>query len=212
MDDPKRSLVEGIAKLFNDSQYADLKLYIGEHELPAHSVVLATQSPFFQKALSEKFREGKLKEFSFKEGSAHAHWRVFEYMYTGTYAEEPAEALNDQDDDELVKDVRVYVTAEFFMLDNLKQFALRRFESKLEVLWVSELFVDCIRELYTSTTESDQGLRGTVVDIAYAHGAELWDKKAFRDLKYDGGAFAVDLMANYTRSAMKGAFWDSAEV
>ncbi|KAI1292581.1 BTB/POZ domain-containing protein [Xylaria venustula] len=197
--DQKRSLIEGIAKLFNNPDHADLQINIGQYQLPAHSVVLASQSPFFQKALSENFREGKLKQFLFKEGSVHAHWRVFEYMYTGNYAEESVQVLDTQDDDELVKDVRVYVTAEFFMLDNLKQFALEKFKSRLEMLWVSELFVDCIREVYASTTESEHGLRGAVVGVAYANRAELWEKKAFRDLVYDGGAFTVDLMANCTR-------------
>lgn len=73
-----------------------MKICLGDHELPAHSVVLATQSPFFEKALSRNFREGKAKQFFFKEESAHAHWRVFQYMYTGTYAEEPAEVLDAQ--------------------------------------------------------------------------------------------------------------------
>ncbi|KAI0528455.1 BTB/POZ domain-containing protein [Xylaria digitata] len=199
MTDSKRSLVEGIAKLFNNANHADVKIYIGQYELPAHSVVLASQSPFFQKALSKNFREGKAKQFLFKEGSVHAHWRVFEYMYTGNYAEEPVQVLDTQDDDdELVKDVRVYVTAEFFMLDDLKHLALRQFKSKLEELWVSELLVDCIREVYASTAESEHGLRSAVVEVAYTCRAKLWQKKAFRDLVYNGGDFAVDLMGKCT--------------
>ncbi|KAI0388517.1 BTB/POZ domain-containing protein [Xylariaceae sp. FL0594] len=197
MTDSKRSLAEGIAKLFNNSDHADVKIYLGQHELPAHSVVLASQSSFFQKALSENFREGKAKQFLFKEGSVHAHWRVFEYLYTGNYAEEPVQVLDTQDDNELVRDVRVYVTAEFFMLDGLKQFALRRFTSKLEQLWVSELLVDCIREVYESTTESEHGLRSAVVEVAEAHRVDLWGKKAFRDLIREGGDFAVDLMGKF---------------
>ncbi|KAI3339743.1 BTB/POZ domain-containing protein [Ustulina deusta] len=197
MTDPKKTLIEGIAKLFNNPDHADVKICVGHYELPAHSVVLATQSPFFEKALSRNFREGKAKQFFFKEESAHAHWRVFQYMYTGTYAEEPAEVLDAQDDDELTKDVRVYVTAEFFMLDDLKQHALQRFTSKLESLWVSELFVDCIREIYASTTTTEHGLRGAVVEAARSHRTQLWEKRAFRDLLSEGGDFVVDLMGKF---------------
>ncbi|KAI3326490.1 hypothetical protein HD806DRAFT_532125 [Xylariaceae sp. AK1471] len=177
-----KSLVNGIAKLFNNPNYADVKIYIGQHELPAHSVVLASQSPFFQKALSENFREGKAKQFLFKEGSAHAHWRVFEYMYTSNYAEEPIQVLDTQDDYELVKDLRVQVTAEFFMLDDLMHLALQRFKLKLNKLWVSELLVHCVREVYASTTESEHGPRSAVVEVAYTYRANLWQRKAFRDL------------------------------
>ncbi|KAJ2987547.1 hypothetical protein NUW58_g4446 [Xylaria curta] len=197
MSESKKSLVEGIARFFNKSDHADVKINLGQYEFPAHSVVLASQSLFFHKSLGQSFREGKSKEFHFKEGSAHAHWRVLEYMYTGNYVEEPAKVLNIPDDDELVKDVRVYVTAEFFMLDHLKQHALERFESKLQKLWVSELFVDCIREVYDTTTELEHGLRNAVVEVALTHRAELWGKSAFRDLVHEGGDFAVDLMGRF---------------
>ncbi|KAI1120483.1 BTB/POZ domain-containing protein [Nemania abortiva] len=201
MTDFKRSLTEGIAKLFNNPTHSDVKIYIGEHELPAHAIVLTSQSLFFEKALSEKFREGQTKEFVFKEeGRMHAHWRVFEYMYTGSYSEEPAQALGTQDDHELVKDVRVYVTADFFLLADLKQYALARFKSKLERFWKSELLVDCIREIYTSTTESERRLRTAVVETVIAHRAELWKKKSFQDLARGGGDFVVELMGVFCAS------------
>ncbi|KAF2967244.1 hypothetical protein GQX73_g6308 [Xylaria multiplex] len=190
-------LIDGIAKLFNNSDYADVKIYVGQYELPAHSVVLASQSPFFQKALKGDFKEGKDKQFRFEEGSMHAHWRAFEYMYTGAYADEPTQVFDTPDDDELVKHIRVYVIAEFFMLDDLKRLALQKFKLKLQNLWVSELFVACIREIYASTTESEEGLRSAVVSVAYNYQTELWQKKPFRDLIYDGGDFAVDLVGKY---------------
>jgi hypothetical protein len=81
-------------RLFNNSDFSDVKIFLGQYELPAHSVVLVSQSPYFKTALSSNFREGRAKEFSFEEGSMHAHWRVLEYLYTGDYAEEPAPALD----------------------------------------------------------------------------------------------------------------------
>ncbi|KAI0859613.1 BTB/POZ domain-containing protein [Xylaria cubensis] len=197
MANSNKSLLEGIAKLFNNTAHADVKIQIGQYELPAHSVVLASQSAFFQKALSESFHEGNTKQFHFKEDSAHAHWRVFEYMYTGNYTELPVQLLGTHDDDELVKDVRVYVTAEFFMLDNLKQLALERFRSKLEELWVSELLFDCIREIYASTTPLEVGLRNAVVEVAAVRRNDLWGKVAFQNLLHDGGDFAVDLLGKF---------------
>ncbi|KAI1749785.1 BTB/POZ domain-containing protein [Xylaria castorea] len=199
MADSNKSLLQGIAKLFNNTDHADVKIQIDQYELPAHSVVLVSQSPFFQKALSDNFLEGKVKQFHSKEGSAHAHWRVFEYMYTGNYTEEPAQLLDTQDDDKLVKDVRVYVTAEYFMLDDLKQLALKRFKLNLKKLWVSEFLSDCIREVYASTTQSEYGLRNAVVEVACSHRSTLWEKKAFRDLLYEGGDFAVDLMGKFCK-------------
>ncbi|KAI1192115.1 BTB/POZ domain-containing protein [Nemania serpens] len=194
MVDTGNSLLEGIAKQFNNPNHADVEIYIGQYELPAHSIILASQSLFFQIALNGKFREGKDKKLYFTEGSAHAHWRVFEYMYTSDYADEPAQALHAIDDNELVKHVRVYVTAEYFMINSLKQLALKRFKAELDKGWADEFLVDCIREVYESTTESDLGLRRAVIETAYKYRADLWEVEVFRDLVCDGGDFVVDLM------------------
>ncbi|KAI1317136.1 BTB/POZ domain-containing protein [Xylariaceae sp. FL0255] len=166
----KTSLAGGIAKLFNSDEFADVNIHIGEHEFAAHAVVLAGRSPFFQKALSGNFREGQSRHFLFKEGSPHAHWRVFEYTYTDDYTEEPAQVLDAHDDDELVKDVR--------------------------------LLADCIREIYASTTESAKELRSAVIEIGVTHRAELWKKKAFRDLIREGGDFVVDLTGRFSGSVV----------
>ncbi|KAI1399436.1 BTB/POZ domain-containing protein [Hypoxylon fuscum] len=193
----RKPLVEGISKLFNSPEHADTKIYIGSFELPAHELVLAVQSPFFKKALGGSFQESKTKQFHFAEGSAHAHWRVFEYMYTGNYSEEPNEVLGVEDDGELVKDVRVYLTADFFLMDELKAYALKRFQPKLQRLWISELLVDCIKEVYSFTDDSGKDLRDAVVEVAKEHFRELWDKIAFQALVRDVGDFAVDLMARF---------------
>ncbi|KAL7622552.1 hypothetical protein AAE478_008059 [Parahypoxylon ruwenzoriense] len=209
-----RNLVlEGIAKLFNNPEHADTKVYIGSVELPAHEVVLAIQSPFFKKALIGSFQESRTKEFRFADGSAHAHWRVFEYMYTGDYSEEANKLLDVKgehfrfvfglgadshiDDDELIKHVRVYVTADFFLLDELKAYALKRFKSKLQKLWVNKSLMDCIREIYSSTNESEVELRNAVVKVAKEHLNDLWPNKAFQALVREGGNFAVDFVGQF---------------
>ncbi len=64
--------------------------------MPVHGLVLATQSEFFKTGLSSQFTEARTKEFHFTEGSLQAYWRVFEYMYTGKYSEEPSDVVNAQ--------------------------------------------------------------------------------------------------------------------
>lgn len=106
------------------------------------------------------------------------------------------------DDNELVKDVRVYITADFFLMEDLKQLAFQRFKSKIQRLWVSEQLVDCIREIYTSTTESDKELRSAVAEIGFTYRDTLGKKKAFRDLIREGGDFVVDLIDRFSASAL----------
>lgn len=66
---------------------------LGEIELPAHSIVLASQSEYFKKALDSPMKEGIERKFEFSEGSMHAHWRLFEYIYRGEYSHDAAAPL-----------------------------------------------------------------------------------------------------------------------
>ncbi|OBR13428.1 hypothetical protein CH63R_02154 [Colletotrichum higginsianum IMI 349063] len=120
--------------------HADVKIRIGEFELPAHGLVLAAHSPYFKKALKGNFQESESKTFEFSKGIAHAYWRVFEFMYTSNYSEEVesfeaqggysllksqnSADLRTDDADELTKHVQVYVLADFFLMLKLKRFAV----------------------------------------------------------------------------------------
>ncbi|KAK1452816.1 hypothetical protein CTAM01_17256 [Colletotrichum tamarilloi] len=192
-----KTLLREIAELFNKTDHADVKIRIGEFELPAHGLVLAAHSPYFKKALKGNFQESESKTFQFREGSAHAYWRVFEFMYTNNYSEE-VESIEAQDDaDELTKHVQVYVLADFFLMPELKRFAVERLKPKLEELWVSESFVGCIKETYESINQSGQQIRDAILRVVKINLDSLWSKKIFRDLVYEGGDFPGDLVGQF---------------
>jgi hypothetical protein len=81
-----KALADGAHRLFNSRAQSDLALHIGDHLLPAHSVILAIQSEYFEVALRQDFLEKETREFYFNEDSPHALWRVFEFAYTGRYS------------------------------------------------------------------------------------------------------------------------------
>ena len=56
--------------------------------------MLASQSEYFSTALRNGFQEPKIKRFEYQEGSLQAYWRVFQYMYTGSYSDDPAPELD----------------------------------------------------------------------------------------------------------------------
>ncbi|XWW94389.1 hypothetical protein V2A60_002332 [Cordyceps javanica] len=188
--------------LFNNAKLSDVTINIhaqqGATKLSAHSFVLAAISPYFRRALEGKYAESESKEFTFDQDSPHAYWRVFEYMYTGDYSDDPAkmEAFEDEpDDEELARDVRVYCLAEYFDVDSLKTDASERFAFKIRKLWVSDRFPDCIRDIYQSTTKSrGASLRTAVILEVKNNLAALWERQAFRELYREGGDFAEDLM------------------
>ena len=78
-------------RLLNNDEYSDMKIFIGETEIPAHSSVLCLQSETFKNGFKHKVDQAK--QFRFKTGSGNAHWRVLQYMYTGDYSDETCQEL-----------------------------------------------------------------------------------------------------------------------
>jgi len=55
--------------------------------LPAHEIVIGLQSPYLASAIQEALATTGNRTLVFNEGSGIAHWRVFEYLYTGGYTD-----------------------------------------------------------------------------------------------------------------------------
>ena len=97
------------------------------------------------------------------------------------------------DDHELLRDVNVYALADYFEIDKLKAYSLKRFSSKINNLWVSEAYPIAIREVYSNIPAKEAEPRNAVVSVAKKHFQQLLAKPAFRDLLREGGDFVVDL-------------------
>ncbi|KAJ6191976.1 hypothetical protein J3E72DRAFT_273869 [Bipolaris maydis] len=175
--------------MFNDTRYSDATVVIYGKNLPIHKSIVCTQSKYLEKAFQDSFVEGSSGVLTFNSGSEAAHWRVFEYLYTGDYPDDLSH--NIEDDSALLKEPRVYTLADMFFLEDLKAVAIAKLQQKLKELWISDSFPECIREIYASTPENDVGMRSAVVEIAKVHVRELGGKDIFKDLIREGGDFAV---------------------
>lgn len=74
--------------MFDNAKYSDATVVIHSKELPVHKSVICTQSAYFENAFKEKFAEGSSGMLDFNEGSGAAHWRVFQFLYTGDYSDD----------------------------------------------------------------------------------------------------------------------------
>jgi hypothetical protein len=97
-----------------------------------------------------------------------------------------------------------------FFLDDIKALSTAKLQIKLQDLWTSDSFPDCIREIYNSTPNSDRLIRSAVVEVARVHAGELGCKDIFKDLIYEGGDFAVDFVESITQRKKKipNGLWD----
>jgi hypothetical protein len=85
-----------------------------------------------------------------------------------------------------------------FFLEDVKALSTVKLQLKLQDLWTSDSFPDCVREVYASTPNTDRGMRSAVVEVARVHASELCCKAIFKELIREGGDFAVDFFESIT--------------
>jgi len=84
-----------------------------------------------------------------------------------------------------------------FRIDDLKSLSCKKLEVQLQKHWISDTFVDCIREVYLSSMDTDPAMRKAVVRMVSLH-QELVQKRSFQELIREVGDFAVDLVLRIT--------------
>jgi hypothetical protein len=73
--------------MFNQETSSDAAVLIQDVLLPIHQLVVCLQSPYLNDALKKASGSTGTKTIIFKDVSAIAHWRVFEYLYTDDYSD-----------------------------------------------------------------------------------------------------------------------------
>lgn len=77
--------------------------------------------------------------------------------------------LYETDDSYLLTHTRVYALAEKYGVPALKNLAKRKFECQMACYYDSPEFADAIDEVYSSTIDSDRGLRDIVLQAFRSH-------------------------------------------
>lgn len=87
-----------------------------------------------------------------------------------------------------------YAVAEKYMVDGLKALAMEKFEKATASDLNKDDFLDAAREAYTSTIDSDRGLRDIVVKVFHAYKLSLLDKEEAVLLLIEVSLLAVHLL------------------
>ncbi|KAH8716755.1 hypothetical protein GQ44DRAFT_403148 [Phaeosphaeriaceae sp. PMI808] len=177
--------------MFNQDEFSDTTVIIQNIPLPAHQLIISLQSPYLANAIQEAFVSTGARTIVFDEGSGTAHWRVFEYLYSGDYSDNLS--IKDLTDPESTQDVRVYALATKYGLEDLKSLAMRKLQQTLKDNWRSDSFAECAREAY-ALTDKDDAIRSAVVKIAAAHVHDLAHAASFTSLVREGGDFVHDYL------------------
>ena len=86
--DPNRplSLLKGLASLYEQKQFVDVTLMVGEKHFQCHKNVLAISSPYFMTMFSIDLRESQQEEVELREMEGCTMELILDYIYTGQVA------------------------------------------------------------------------------------------------------------------------------
>ncbi|KAK8149118.1 hypothetical protein G3M48_008156 [Beauveria asiatica] len=181
---------------FNSVILSDMTIFIKSFRFPAHSFVLAAQCGYFKDALTTGgLKEEAKKEFRFDHGQFHAYWRMLEYLYKGTYSDDPAAEINEPDDELPHRHIYVYATAKTFQIEGLQRLATERFKQSVEREKIGRKFVSCIQLVHKIMKIEDSMLGKEVMEIVSQNAKVLWKIRAFQRLVHHEKGFAANLVS-----------------
>jgi len=93
----------------------------------------------------------------------------------------------------LLTHAKVYSLGEKYLIDGLKALALQKFETAAEKHWQKDDFLNAAREAYTSTIETDRGLKDAVTAAIYAH-SDLLGQEEVQNVFRELNTLAYDLL------------------
>jgi hypothetical protein len=96
--------------------------------------------------------------------------------------------------DELKLHCQVYALAEKYAIKALKILARQKFQKALENIDVDTRLFEVVEEIYSSTPDSDRGLRDIVVSKIYSEIQHWLRQTEFRQALTETSSFCVDLL------------------
>ncbi|KAB8292259.1 hypothetical protein EYC80_008001 [Monilinia laxa] len=98
--------------------------------------------------------------------------------------------------EDLIKHAKVYITADKYDLQSLKDHARRRYSASLFTCWNSSWFVQSIEIVFDGTPDISEGdsLRNTILDAASIHAGKLLEREDFFQLCEERGDIATAIL------------------
>jgi hypothetical protein len=100
----------------------------------------------------------------------------------------------DYSDTALLINTQVFIIADKYDIQDLKQLAREKYEDVVPHTWDSSSFVASLKLIYEETLESDRLLKDVAVNMAGQHMKKLVDREEFVDLCKNNGVIAFDVM------------------
>ncbi|KAK4143077.1 uncharacterized protein C8A04DRAFT_12703, partial [Dichotomopilus funicola] len=192
--------------LYTSQKYSDLVISCGETEYHVHKAIVCSQSDFFAKACDAGFRETQEGRIDLSDHDPRLVQIMVHYLYNFEYDAQsqhessPSPASETSGDGTVTKDTpenlvthaKVYALAEMYLIPGLKALAVQKFKAEIKDISAS-VFCAVAVEVYTSTIESEEGLRDIVVETLSRNMGWI-EKEEVQDLLKSHGTLGCALL------------------
>lgn len=125
---------------------------------------------------------------------------MLEYLYKLDYSDSPLDCGGPT---ALLTHAQVYTLAEKYGIRSLKILAREKFDQMSDNACDIDVLCLAIKEIYTSTPDSDRGLRDKVCDIVESNAKLLLSQPSFRALMLEVNEFTVEMLDVVVKAHVK---------
>ncbi|KAI5862510.1 hypothetical protein GGS23DRAFT_79516 [Durotheca rogersii] len=189
MDGPSKELLTSFKQLYARGEYADLVITCHGKQHQVHKAIVCPRSDFFAAACRGDMKEARTGIIDLPDDDPQVVDMMVYYFYHLDYSTPPLHIIKgkevtdqmdthgDGDDvtasrpcySDLVVHAKIYALAGKYFIGGLKALALQKFEAATQKHWAPGDFLEAAQEVYTSTLDSDRGLRDAIVKTLFEH-------------------------------------------
>ncbi|KAI7343100.1 hypothetical protein KC331_g3578 [Hortaea werneckii] len=153
-------------RLFEAGKTADFTLTCGGDKYPVHRLLLALHSVYFERLFDTEFKEAHTRECELHDDHPAAVALMIKYFYSFDYATDPS--IDARFANPLEMHAHVYVVADKYSVEDLKQLACRKFTDLVPEIVPQNLDpTDAIRLIFTATPEQESNKLRKVATTAW---------------------------------------------
>ncbi|KAI7240294.1 hypothetical protein KC343_g7155 [Hortaea werneckii] len=217
MSDGQQASNEALQRMLKTGEYSDLTIKCGDRTFQVHKNIVCARSEYFATACAT----GTIELQSSADPDAakddpslddpDAVKLMIDFLYLHNYVaietcfSETPKASNKRTlgatdgDAGSIMHAKVYALGSKYQIPSLQSTSLKKFEAAAALAWDSEEFVHAVHLVYTTTPDSDKGLRDIAAHVILEHEKELCDKPAMEAVVRSFDGLAYNLFKSQTK-------------
>ncbi|KAE8334602.1 hypothetical protein BDV24DRAFT_172222 [Aspergillus arachidicola] len=205
-------LLKLLSNIREDGAFSDLEVRCESSLFQVHRCIVCPQSIFFDRAMKSQFQKVESKEIVIYD-DPFIIAKMFDFLYRADYDDSVEMSLDDVTHPQVTQqqnhiegeqapatvelahrhNAKVYVVADKYVIEELKNLSRRKLESRLKSQWSDTEFIPLIEYVYGSASPPQSDLRQVISTFAVQHLATLKSSAAFHEVRRQYPDFVHDL-------------------